>query len=616
MNISLEKISAQSSQEPSRPLLKDMSVSFDAGTFTLLAGPTGAGKSTLLDIIGGLRPPDEGCILYGDNPLWVKSRISYPQGRDAVAMVFQYPEHQLFARTVRGEFVYSLKPHHLPREEQERRIGKAMKHMDLPLELLERSPFSLSGGQKRRVALAAALAVEPRWLLLDEPGAGLDPEGIQFLSEYLKSFTAAGGSVILAAHDLDAFLPLADKIVLLSGGRITAAVSKEELCRRPQLLEESELAQPDSLQTAQELRRLGWKLPDWLLAPEELAAELAPLLLAERPTAGEARERAAAASEAASQAAASSMPAPEPAAALDMSPLEPAPFLASAAAPASTFAPGAPVARLDADPPASSLKRGSASGIRRSLAGADPRALWIGYILLSAGMLLSGSLPALLASFAVTAAVVAMSPIAPRMLWRSIKPFLLLLAASTLLSGLQFSGGADEPSFLSGITFSEEAALATILRLARLLCVLCLGILLPLLASPIRMKRGLEQGLALLGRLKLPVEALALAASLVLRFVPLILSELERFSRIARSRGKSRAKPGRFRPRDLPVILIPLVGSLIRSAEEFANTMEMRGYTRIGQSRTFGTTLRMNRKDGAIIAASTALFFVLFAIGH
>ncbi|WJH37023.1 hypothetical protein N6H14_15860 [Paenibacillus sp. CC-CFT747] len=296
-------------------------------------------------------------------------------------------------------------------------------------------------------------------------------------------------------------------------------------------------------------------------------------------------------------------PAPEPAPAASAS--------AIAGAPHGAPVPSAGSAAAGQTPAAEPSNPSAARG----LTAADPRALWAGCLLLSAGIFSQSSVAALALSIGVTAGVTAYSGVPVRSLKPAVRPFLLLMAFSVAISGARIAFPAGFPG-MPAIAFSVPEALLTLRQFVKLLCVLVLGMLLPLLAGPIRMKQGLEQGLAGLSRLKLPVEAVALTASLLFRFIPLILAELERFSRIARARGRSGARPGSLRARDLPAVLIPLLVSLFKSAEDFALALEMRGYDRLGPRRPLREPLRFSRSDYRLIAVSLLGFVVLIGAGR
>jgi energy-coupling factor transporter ATP-binding protein EcfA2/energy-coupling factor transporter transmembrane protein EcfT len=216
------------------PLLHDVDAEFHAGQITLIIGANGAGKSTLLETIAGLRKPASGDIRLGGQALWLPKRRQ-PLNREALlrfGISMQQSESQWFASNVQEEFVYSLKPYGAYDEsEKDRKIHGALEAAGLAPELLERDPWTLSGGQQRRLALACLLACEPEWLLLDEPTAGLDAGGRAILCELLRTYRSQGRGVIIVTHDLDTFLPLADDVLVVEGGTVRPATTNERTMR-------------------------------------------------------------------------------------------------------------------------------------------------------------------------------------------------------------------------------------------------------------------------------------------------------------------------------------------------------------------------------------------------
>ncbi|WP_317981875.1 energy-coupling factor ABC transporter ATP-binding protein, partial [Paenibacillus glycanilyticus] len=224
----LKQVSVAAAHHPDNLLLNGISLTFRKGAITLLVGHNGSGKSTLLETMAGLRRLTGGQIDQGNESLW-NNRGKKQRLNKAIVMrtgiALQQSEAQWFASTVREEFGYSLKPYGLHAEEKESRIEKAMEQAGLPRELLERDPWTLSGGQQRRLAMACLMACEPEWLLLDEPTAGLDADGIRRLCAMLDAHRAAGRGAVVATHDLDALLPLADEVAVLAGGYVREAAS-------------------------------------------------------------------------------------------------------------------------------------------------------------------------------------------------------------------------------------------------------------------------------------------------------------------------------------------------------------------------------------------------------
>ncbi|MFD0869730.1 ATP-binding cassette domain-containing protein [Paenibacillus residui] len=643
MDLRLEGIGVTSPKHKETWLLREVTSTLHSGSLTLLVGRTGAGKSTLLDIVAGLTEPSEGTIALGGEPFWNRGRISRDILRRS-ALVFQSPEQQLFARTVLQEFKYSLKPLRLSPEEEKRRIAQALSIVGLPEELLEENPLTLSGGQKRRVALATAFACRPEWLLLDEPTAGLDGEGLGSFARYIETWKReTGAGIVLATHDLDTFLPMADFVWIINDGKVSATVPGEELLRRPELLLEAGLLPPDGLRAAELLKRQGLKLPSGWLAPEQLAAAIALALHARAGSDAAAQENG-----------------PSPIAGATAQGYDPALIAGptaqnglaqgdsataqgkSNASVVGTTAQGTknasvvgttergnePMPGVGNDPcvakpvpaataasreTASVTKPATGAPVKSWLQSCDPRSIWVVYMLISVGILLQRSWAGVAAGLIITAAALVGAKAGWRPVRRLASGFLLFMVLSSVVAGLRLSVHGTDGFHLS-IGFSMQAAQQTMLQLSRIWCLLLIGALLPLAVGSMRMKQGLEQGLSFLKRIRLPVEALALSVALVFRFIPLIFSEWERFSRIARARAKSGSKPGRIALRELPAVLIPLLASLLHLADQFSSAMEIRGYTGTGMKRTSGVMLKIEAKDWTFIACGLFIFAMLFLI--
>ncbi|MBD2870651.1 ABC transporter ATP-binding protein, partial [Paenibacillus arenilitoris] len=226
----LEGVTVAADGDKKRQLLRGVRATFRPGQITLLVGRNGSGKSTLLETMAGLRPLEAGTIAVGENPLWLRRDGRGKLNREAILKVgiaMQHSESQWFAATVREELLYSLRPYGLKDAEADRRIAAALSEVGLETSLLERDPWTLSGGQQRRLSLACLLACGPEWLLLDEPTAGLDAVGISRLCAALQAHRAAGRGAVVATHDLDALLPLADAVAVIGGGQVREAAAAE-----------------------------------------------------------------------------------------------------------------------------------------------------------------------------------------------------------------------------------------------------------------------------------------------------------------------------------------------------------------------------------------------------
>lgn len=199
--------------------MRQLDLHVPAGTLAAVIGPTGSGKSTLVQLIGGLLRPGEGTIRVGEVEVNERSPSLSPLRRH-VGIVFQYPEHQLFADTVEHDIAYGPRNRGVPEAEIRDRVRQAMQWVGLPESLADRSPFQLSGGQMRRVAIAGVLAMYPQVLILDEPTAGLDPAGRQALLEQIDCLRRERQmTVLLVSHSMEEVARYAERIFVLYQGR-------------------------------------------------------------------------------------------------------------------------------------------------------------------------------------------------------------------------------------------------------------------------------------------------------------------------------------------------------------------------------------------------------------
>ena len=237
--------------------LDNVSVGFEEGRVTGLIGHTGSGKSTLVNLLNGLYKPSDGRILLDGVDIWEKpkeiSRIRY-----RVGLVMQYPEHQLFDETVRRDIGFAPRNLGLSETEIEERVRTAIEFTGLDESLLDNSPFELSGGQKRRAAIAGVLAMQPEVLVLDEPAAGLDPRGRRDILRGLCRYTKErGASVILVSHSMEDMAHYCDDVVVMNRSRVYMQGGVEEIFSRASELSEIGLDIPASARIAAMLRERG-----------------------------------------------------------------------------------------------------------------------------------------------------------------------------------------------------------------------------------------------------------------------------------------------------------------------------------------------------------------------
>ncbi|WP_040571150.1 energy-coupling factor transporter ATPase [Selenomonas noxia] len=268
MSIEIESISYTYMEDTplSHTALHDVTLTIAEGEFTAIAGETGAGKSTLMQLIGGLIQPTAGSIAVDGVPLRGKNkeeREAARQARFRVGMVFQYPEHQLFEETVYADIAFGPRNQGLSESEVEARVKEAMDLVHLPACYRDRSPFALSGGERRRAAIAGVLALAPRYLVLDEPAAGLDPRGREELLSMLSMLHREHNmSIILVSHSMEDILRTATRLVILAAGRLVGEGVPYELFRDTALIERASLDIPHILRLERQLEAAGYSVKE------------------------------------------------------------------------------------------------------------------------------------------------------------------------------------------------------------------------------------------------------------------------------------------------------------------------------------------------------------------
>ncbi len=238
--------------------LDDVCLEIPDGQFIGLIGHTGSGKSTLVQHLNGLIEPTSGKITWDGRDIWEKG-FSRKELRSKVGLVFQYPEHQLFEADVFADVCFGPRNLGLPEEEVKRRARRALELVGLPETLYGQSPFELSGGQKRRAAIAGVLAMEPRILVLDEPTAGLDPKGRdEILGQVTELKREMGISVVLVSHSMEDVANYVERIVVMSQGKVLFDDRPREVFSHKQELERVGLAVPQVTDILHRLKKAGF----------------------------------------------------------------------------------------------------------------------------------------------------------------------------------------------------------------------------------------------------------------------------------------------------------------------------------------------------------------------
>ncbi|MBQ4186367.1 MAG: energy-coupling factor transporter ATPase [Firmicutes bacterium] len=267
--------------------LSHINVTFREGEFCAIIGHTGSGKSTLIQLLNGLLKPTSGEVfLNGENIFEEPQTRSKKKRREArakkmlavrqkVGLVFQYPEHQLFEMTVAEDVAFGPRNMQLPQEEIKKRVKEAMAMVGLDKSYRKKSPFELSGGQKRRVAIAGVLAMKPDFLILDEPTAGLDPQGRDEILGQMKQLREEQGiAILLVSHSMDDVARYADRVVAIEEGELKYDGKPEEVFSHADELKAMGLGIPQVTELAEQLKAKGFPIEKTVLDLDEMEAIL------------------------------------------------------------------------------------------------------------------------------------------------------------------------------------------------------------------------------------------------------------------------------------------------------------------------------------------------------
>ncbi len=253
--------------------LDDISFSVERGEFIGIIGHTGSGKSTLMQQLNGLLKPTSGTVLLDGQDIWSDKKLTR-QARFRVGLVFQYPEYQLFEETVYKDIAFGPKNMGLSAEEVDRRVREAAGFVGLTEQQLEVSPFDLSGGQKRRVAIAGVIAMEPEVLILDEPTAGLDPVGRSEILGNIQSYRKAkNATIMMVSHSMEDVARLTDRLLVMNGSKLAMDAPPAQVFTHAEELTQMGLNIPQVTQVFLELKKLGLDVKN-VYTIEQAAAEI------------------------------------------------------------------------------------------------------------------------------------------------------------------------------------------------------------------------------------------------------------------------------------------------------------------------------------------------------
>ena len=256
--------------------LKDVSFTAERGEFIGVIGHTGSGKSTLMQHLNGLLKPTSGQILLDGKDIWT-DKATTRQSRFRVGLVFQYPEYQLFEETVYKDIAYGPKNMGLKQDEIDRRVREAARLVGLTDEQLEVSPFDLSGGQKRRVAIAGVIAMEPEILILDEPTAGLDPSGREAILERIEQYRLEkNATIMMVSHSMNDVARLTDRLLVMCDAQLAMDGTPKEVFTHAQELLDMGLDIPEITRVFLHLQKMGLPV-EQVYTPEQAVEQLKKL---------------------------------------------------------------------------------------------------------------------------------------------------------------------------------------------------------------------------------------------------------------------------------------------------------------------------------------------------
>ena len=534
--------------------LDDVSFTVEEGDFVGIIGSTGSGKSTLISHFNGLNRPTSGRVLVDGRDLWEQG-ADLRSFRFLVGLVMQYPEYQLFEETCARDIAYGPRNMGLDEAEVQRRVREAAAFVGLSDELLEKSPFELSGGQKRRVAIAGVMAMHPRVLVLDEPAAGLDPEGRDTILSQIRDYHEKTGiTVLLVSHSMEDIAKYANRVLVMHRAKIAMYDTVENVFARAQELLELGLSVPQVTQIFLKLRQMGWT---------------SPRTSTRSPMRSKRFKR--------------------------------------------RWPPNREVGQMLKD-----ITIGQHFPGHSILHRCDPRLKLVATIAYIVVLFVAPNPLGLALSILLLAALYKVAQIPGKMILKSLKPIVPIVIFTAVLN-LFFVTGQGEPLVHFWVLNIYVEGVKYAILLAVRVCALIAGTsLLTYTTSPIVLTDAIESLLRPLAKLHFPVHELAMMMTIALRFIPTLIEETEKIMNAQKARG-AMLDSGTFtqRIKALVPILIPLFISAFRRADELAMAMECRCYHG-GEGRTRLKQLKFTGEDFkclaviavALVAIACTRFFV------
>ncbi|MBE5958944.1 MAG: energy-coupling factor transporter ATPase [Lachnospiraceae bacterium] len=272
------RFSFEKKDKKEQPLFDNLNVKIESGEFVGIVGETGAGKSTLMQLLGGIIEPDSGEVLCDDENIY-SSSYDLVKYNCRVGKVFQYPEHQLFANSVMEDVCFGPINQGLSKEEAVEKAKKALIDVGVDEDNFSKSPFELSGGQKRRVAIAGVLAMEPEFLFLDEPTAGLDPAGRDEILDLISAMRKERKiAVVIISHSMEDMAKYVDRLIVMKSSNIVLDGDAKEILTRNDELEAAGLVSPQIYYIMKQLKEAGLPINEEIINVEDARKELLRVL--------------------------------------------------------------------------------------------------------------------------------------------------------------------------------------------------------------------------------------------------------------------------------------------------------------------------------------------------
>lgn len=257
--------------------LDGVNIEIEKGDFAAIIGQTGSGKSTLVQHFNGLLKPTDGEVLLDGENIW-KSKSAVYNTRFRVGLCFQYPEYQLFESTVYKDIAFGPENMGLSKSEIDERVRDAAKYVGITDEMLKKSPFDLSGGEKRRVAIAGVISMEPEILILDEPTSGLDPRGREQILSLISNYREkTGNTVIIVSHSMEDVARFATKVIVMNGAKVELCGTVDEIFEKSARLAEIGLSVPQVTEVFIKLKKMGYPVSEKIYTAEQGCRELIKL---------------------------------------------------------------------------------------------------------------------------------------------------------------------------------------------------------------------------------------------------------------------------------------------------------------------------------------------------